>query len=309
MPCKANRAPSACGKRQRHPRSYAHPPPMNGLLPERTRLHLLCTVWRRNLLSGFSIDSIEISVSRKLGRCGPEVERELETALDPERNRYGDERLGLRKRIRVLGRPEPAPQGLQWRVRTYDEICGELAIEQHLIIDHCLQVIVHGPSRQVLQAQIPVAVDGRAAQPGLQVGRLGCVDGQEIHGRAKRYVAQRLGHAGILRGIQAALQRIRVNGDGVRLAQQENVVAALQQVFVGPDGSRGEDIKKVAITLLTVSRSVSYKGTHWVTNPPGFRWAFTISKYSLVYSVALPLTQGWMGSEVMMSNFSGVVRT
>ena len=71
----------------------------------------------------------------------------------------------------------------------------------------------------------------------------------------------------------------------------------------------GNTSKNVANSLFTVSRSVSYRGTHCVTSPPGFRWSFTISKYSLVYSVALPLTQGWIGSEVMMSNFSGVVST
>src|ERR1039457_5971747 len=71
----------------------------------------------------------------------------------------------------------------------------------------------------------------------------------------------------------------------------------------------GKTLKKVATSLFTVSVSVSYNGTHWVTMPPGFRCCFTSSKYSLEYRVALPLTQGWMGSEVMMSNFSLVVRT
>ena len=75
-------------------------------MSERTRLYLLCTFRRRNLLSGFSIDSIEISVSRKLGRCGPEVERKLETVLDPERNRYGDEPSGPTEANQSLGAAE-----------------------------------------------------------------------------------------------------------------------------------------------------------------------------------------------------------
>ena len=54
----------------------------------------------------------------------------------------------------------------------------------------------------------------------------------------------------------------------------------------------GKTSKKVAISLFTVSASLSYSGTHWVTTPPGFRFSLTISKYSLEYSVALPLTKG-----------------
>ena len=66
----------------------------------------------------------------------------------------------------------------------------------------------------------------------------------------------------------------------------------------------GNTSKNVAISLFTVSGSLSYSGTHCVTTPPGFRCCFTSSKYSFEYSVALPFTHGWIGSDVMMSNFS-----
>ena len=41
--------------------------------------------------------------------------------------------------------------------------------------------------------------------------------------------------------------------------------------------------------------------------PPGFRCRFTASKYSFVYSAAVPFTNTSSGSDAMMSYFSGDV--
>ena len=44
----------------------------------------------------------------------------------------------------------------------------------------------------------------------------------------------------------------------------------------------GKASKKVANSLFTVSVSLSYSGTHWVTTPPGLRRCLHSSKYSVV---------------------------
>jgi hypothetical protein len=92
-----------------------------------------------------------------------------------------------------------------------------------------------------------------------------------------------------------------------RRAEQDDIVAfsieSLLQIVPS-----GKAPKKVAISLLTTSGLLSYRGTHCVTTPPGFRCRLHNSKYSRVYRAAEPRTQGWIGSEVITSNLSWVVR-
>ena len=65
----------------------------------------------------------------------------------------------------------------------------------------------------------------------------------------------------------------------------------------------GNTFANVPISLFTDATSVSYIGIHWVTTPPGVKCSFTSVRYSSEYNVAAPRTHGWIGSDVMTSNF------
>jgi hypothetical protein len=90
---------------------------------------------------------------------------------------------------------------------------------------------------------------------------------------------ERLGDLGVIRAVETLLERSTSICIG-RLAEQHDIVTdpSISLLQMVPPGKAS---KKVATSLFTVAGLLSYRGTHWVITPPGFKWRLAISKYSL----------------------------
>src|SRR5258708_18914357 len=121
---------------------------------------------------------------------------------------------------------EERAQRMRAFIRALEQPLGIDAKTQDPIVDGSFAIIVDSHSSDVLQAQIAVAIDFGARQPGPQIGLLPGVGGEQTESGVKANLIERLRDALIFGTRKAPLESVNFDHGLFGLPREHPVVTA-----------------------------------------------------------------------------------
>ena len=125
----------------------------------------------------------------------------------------------------------------------HEQIGRPAALRQQRDVHRLAELRVQLQAGEVLEAQVAIEVDLGALEPGLQLGGATSIGAHQIGGAAEGRLVERDFHFGVLRFLEAGLDRVDIELHRAGLAEHHDIVAVAVLV-VTPDRALGEGLEE-----------------------------------------------------------------